>query len=181
MWLRLDFSLNCPLFSALITRTVCTERFKRSSQISETSPLYLHELGHVPDADLAPLGGGGEKVRAAAEAVAGDLIGAVGAGELGGAGGQSDGQRNVLGVFSLDERAVGRVALVLRPENTWVFRTLECFGFTVSVSVCLNPHHGSSVGSQQTRHTLQVKHMARSSPVDAGCPGGQRKGEKTFH
>lgn len=30
-------------------------------------------------------------------------------------------------------------------------------------------HHGSSVGSQQTRHTLQVKHMALSSPVEAGC------------
>jgi len=29
-------------------------------------------------------------------------------------------------------------------------------------------YHGSSVGSQQTRHTLQVKHMARSSPVELG-------------
>ncbi len=28
--------------------------------------------------------------------------------------------------------------------------------------------HGSSVGSQQTRQTLHVKHMARSSPVDPG-------------
>lgn len=26
------------------------------------------------------------------------------------------------------------------------------------------PYQGSSVGSQQTRHTLQVKHIARSSP-----------------
>lgn len=29
-------------------------------------------------------------------------------------------------------------------------------------------HQGSSVGSQQTRHTLQVKHMALSSPDEAG-------------
>jgi hypothetical protein len=29
-------------------------------------------------------------------------------------------------------------------------------------------YHGSSVGSQQTRQTLQVKHMARSSPVELG-------------
>lgn len=89
----------------------------------ETSPLYLHELGHVPHADLSSLGGCGEKVGAASEAVAGDLVGAVGAGELGGAGGQSDGQRNVLGVFSLDKGAIGRVALVLRPDRT---QSLEC-------------------------------------------------------
>lgn len=30
-------------------------------------------------------------------------------------------------------------------------------------------HHGSSVGSQHTKHTLHVKHMARSSPDEAGC------------
>lgn len=117
-------------------------------------------------------------MRAAAKAIAGDLIGAVGAGELGGACGQSDGQRNVLGVFSLDERAVGRVALVLGPENTQGFRVLTRLLLTVSVFECLKPHHGSSVGSQQTRHTLHVKHIARSSPVDAGCPEGNRKKNK---
>lgn len=33
----------------------------------------------------------------------------------------------------------------------------------------IKTHQGSSVGSQQTRHTLQVKHMALSSPDEAGC------------
>lgn len=33
----------------------------------------------------------------------------------------------------------------------------------------ISAYHGSSVGSQQTRQTLQVKHMALSSPVEAGC------------
>jgi hypothetical protein len=33
----------------------------------------------------------------------------------------------------------------------------------------LKTYQGSSVGSQQTRHTLQVKHMALSSPEEAGC------------
>lgn len=44
-------------------------------------------------------------------------------------------------------------------------------------------HHGSSVGSQQTRHTLQVKHMALSSPVEAGCgtTGGINRAYKHFH
>ena len=32
-----------------------------------------------------------------------------------------------------------------------------------------NIHHGSSVGSQQTKQTLQVKHKALSSPVELGC------------
>lgn len=79
------------------------------------SPSHLHELGHVPYADLAPLGGGGQEVRAAAETVAGDLIGAVGAGELGGAGRQGDGQRDVLSVLPFHKRTVGGMSLVLGP------------------------------------------------------------------
>lgn len=79
------------------------------------SPSHLHELGHVPYADLAPLGGGGQEVRAAAETVAGDLIGAVGAGELGGAGRQGDGQRDVLSVLPFHKWTVGGMSLVLGP------------------------------------------------------------------
>lgn len=82
---------------------------------ARNSPSHLHELGHVPYADLAPLGGGGQEVRAAAETVAGDLIGAVGAGELGGAGRQGDGQRDVLSVLPFHKRAVGGMSLVLGP------------------------------------------------------------------
>lgn len=37
------------------------------------------------------------------------------------------------------------------------------------MSRIIKTHQGSSVGSQQTRHTLQVKHMALSSPDEAGC------------
>lgn len=40
---------------------------------------------------------------------------------------------------------------------------------TINAQLTISTHHGSSVGSQQTRHTLQVKHMALSSPVEAGC------------
>lgn len=54
-------------------------------------------------------------MRAAAEAVAGDLIRAVRAGELRRAGRQGDRQRDVLSVLAFDKRTVGGMSLVLRP------------------------------------------------------------------
>lgn len=49
----------------------------------------LHHFGDIPYADLAPLGGSSQKLWAAAEAIAGDLVRTVGAvGSLGGAGGK---------------------------------------------------------------------------------------------
>lgn len=39
----------------------------------------LHQFGDIPDADLAPLSGSSQELRTAAEAVAGDLVRAVGA------------------------------------------------------------------------------------------------------
>ena len=77
---------------------------------------YLHHLGYIPDANLAPLGGGCQEVGTAAEAVARDLVGAVGAaGELGRAGGQRHRQRHVLRVLALHKWTVGGMSLVLRP------------------------------------------------------------------
>lgn len=85
------------------------------TQNTTIQPPHLHKLGHIPDADLAALGGCCQKVGAAAEAVAGDLIRAVRTRELSGAGGQGDGQWHVLGVLPLHKRTVGGMSLVLRP------------------------------------------------------------------
>lgn len=49
----------------------------------------------------------------------------------------------------------------------------------LNAQLTISTHHGSSVGSQQTRHTLQVKHMALSSPVEAGCGSQASKSMKT--
>lgn len=78
---------------------------------------YLHELGNVPYANLPPLGCCSKKMRAATEPVAHDLIWPIWAGELGRAGGQGDGERNILGVLSFYERTVGRMALMLGPKG----------------------------------------------------------------
>ena len=40
-------------------------------------PVYLHKLGNIPDANLAPLGCCGKEVWAAPEAIAGDLVRAI--------------------------------------------------------------------------------------------------------
>lgn len=88
---------------------------------------YLHELGHVPYADLAPLGGSRQEVRAAAEAVAGDLVRAVRTGELRWARRQGDRQWNVLRVLTLHKRTVGGMSLMFRPAIEKDFRLLTHF------------------------------------------------------
>lgn len=144
----------------------------------------LHHLGDVPDADLSPLGGRRQELRTAAKTVAGDLVGAVGAaGELGGAGGQRHRQRHVLRVLALHERTVGGMSLVFGPEGrrtdgrreTQLQNRRRLLSYIRENQLT---HQGSSVGSQQTRQTLQVKHMARSSPVDAGCGQSNRRNMK---
>lgn len=56
---------------------------------------------------------------------------------------------------------------------TWIIKVKFRSTFTgltePNMSRKIKTHQGSSVGSQQTRHTLQVKHMALSSPDEAGC------------
>ena len=44
-----------------------------------------------------------------------------------------------------------------------------------------NIHHGSSVGSQQTKQTLQVKHKALSSPVELGCKKEKHTNYRSSH
>lgn len=85
----------------------------------------LHHFGDVPDADLAPPGGGSQELRAASEAVTGDLVRAVRpVGKLSGARRQRHRQRDVLRVLALHKRTVGRVALMFGPEGQR--RELRC-------------------------------------------------------
>lgn len=89
----------------------------RTADGFKVSRTYLHELGNVPYANFPPLGCCSKKMRAATEPVAHDLIRPICVGKLGGAGGQGDGERNILGVLSFHERTVGRMALMLGPKG----------------------------------------------------------------
>lgn len=78
-----------------------------------------HHFGDVPDADLAPFSGSSQKLRAAAEAIAGDLVRTVvTVGTVGGAGGQCHRQRHVLRVLALHKRTIGRMPLVFGPADS---------------------------------------------------------------
>lgn len=76
----------------------------------------LHHFGDIPDANLAPLGGSSQELRAAAEAVARDLVRTVRAvGKLGGAGRQCHWQRHVLRVLALHKWTIRWMSLVFGP------------------------------------------------------------------